>query len=154
MDKTNSLNLLRKQLDEQLAVERKALNRPAVGWIRTIRQALGISATQLAKRLGVSKQAVANMERAEVEGTLSLTTLRNAAEALNCHLKVVLVPKKSITEIVHDQAIKTATQLVKQTSHHMNLEAQGTAASFQRNQIQQTADELMRTHSKKIWDDV
>lgn len=154
MKKTNSLDLLRKQLDERLTAERGALQAPSEGWIRTIRKALGMAATQLARRLDISKQAVANMERAEVEGTLSLTTLRNTAKALDCHLKVVLVPKKSITDIVRDQAVKTATQLVKQTSHHMNLEAQGTATSFQRDQVQQIADEMVRTNSKKIWDEV
>lgn len=150
----NSLNLLIKQLETSIASERERITPPVKGWIRTIRKALGMSATQLAKRLSVSKQAVANMERAETEGTLSLTTLHRAAEALDCHLKVVLVPKRPISEIVQDQAIKTATQLVKQSSHHMNLEAQGTKASFQRDQIQQVADELIRSHSKKIWDEV
>jgi predicted DNA-binding mobile mystery protein A len=153
MKASNSSDLLIKQLDAQLTAERTQISSPNEGWIRTIRKALGMSATQLAKRLSVSKQAVANMERAETEGTLSLTTLHKAADALDCYLKVVLVPKKSISEIVQDQATKTATQIVKQSSHHMTLEAQGTKTSFQRDQIQQVADELIRSHSKKIWDE-
>lgn len=154
MKNSNSLDLFRKQLDERLIEERKSLNRPMEGWIRTIRQALGMSATQLAKRMGISKQAVANMERAEWENRLNFSTLHKAAEALDCHLKVVLVPKKPIIEIVRDQATKVATRLVKQSSHHMNLEAQGTDKTFQRDQVQQIADEMVRAHSKKIWDEI
>jgi predicted DNA-binding mobile mystery protein A len=124
------------------------------GWIKTLRTALGMSATQLARRLGVTKQAIGNMERGERAGTLSLTTYHKVAETLGCHLKVVLVPKKPLETIVQEQARQVATRLVKQTSHQMHLEAQETTPSFQKAQIEEMTQELIRSHSKKIWEDL
>lgn len=126
---------------------------PGDGWIKTLRMALGISATQLARRLGVTKQAVANIERNERAGTLSLTTYRKVAEALGCQLKVVLVPKKPLETLMKEQARQVATHLIRQTSHQMNLESQATTPAFQEAQIEEMTQELIRSHSKKIWED-
>ena len=112
-----NIHLLRKQLEARLVTERNDPMAPPVdGWIRTLRTALGMSASQLARQLDVTKQAVANIERADREGTLSLTTYRKVAETLGCQLKVVLVPKKPLETIVMERARQVATRLVRQTS--------------------------------------
>ncbi len=44
------------------------------------------------------------MERAELEGSLRLGTLRNAAAAMNCDLLYVLVPRMPLDTMVRQQA--------------------------------------------------
>jgi predicted DNA-binding mobile mystery protein A len=88
----------RHRLDERLSplrpVDRYAV--PPKGWVRAIRDALGMTGVQLAKRLGISPQSADAMERSEASGAIKLETLRRAAEALDCTLVYALVPNKSL----------------------------------------------------------
>jgi len=72
----------------------KHIRRPERGWIRTIRDALGVSGPRLARKLGVSKQRISALEKAEIEGRASLNSIRQAAEVLDCDLVYALVPRK------------------------------------------------------------
>ena len=85
--KTSKNNKLRRsQLDRQLnplAVLRN-FKRPKKGWVREIRTALGMSMADLASRLGVIKQRIEGLEKNEVAGTVTLESLRKAAEAMDC----------------------------------------------------------------------
>ena len=71
-------NLRLKQLDRALKPYRAArdIPRPSNGWIRTIRQALGVSSGELARRLGTSRQLPLQLEKGEAEDrvTLKITT--------------------------------------------------------------------------------
>src|SRR4030065_64685 len=94
---------------------------PRNGWIRAIRDALGMSGRQLGKRLGVSKMRVADMERAETAGATSLKTLRRAAEAMDCALVYALVPKTTLKETLRKQAHHKARQDTERAAHTMGL---------------------------------
>lgn len=102
-----NLLVVRQQLDTTLARFEPAadLAPPRKGWIRAIRNALGMSGRQLALRLGLSKQSVARMEKDEVTGALSLKTLRRVAEGMDCVLVYGLVPRESLEKMVHDRAL-------------------------------------------------
>lgn len=85
------------QLDRRLAgLDRRVGPRPGRGWIRTLRDALGLSAWELGQRVGVSAVRILQIERAEVEGTLQLSTVQRVATALNCRLVYVLVPERPL----------------------------------------------------------
>ena len=88
-------NLRLKQLDRALEPYRAAreVPRPSKGWIRTIRQALGISSGELARRLGTSRQLPLQLEKGEAEDRVTLKSLRAAANALDCDLVYALVPR-------------------------------------------------------------
>ena len=103
-----NLRPIRQQLDETLERFDPVfdLDVPSKGWIHAIRGALGMSGRQLAGRLGLSKQSVARMERDEIQGALSLKTLRRVAEGLDCVLVYGIVPRTSLEKIVHDRAGK------------------------------------------------
>src|SRR4029079_14724254 len=90
----------RQRLDERLAPLEPAdrFRPPPKGWIRAIRDALGMTGVQLASRLGVRPQTLNLIEKSEAEGTIQLKTLRRAAEALDCTLVYALVPKGSLEE--------------------------------------------------------
>lgn len=75
----------------------RKLERPASGWIRTIRESLGLSTTQTAERLGVSQPRIIALERGELKGSLTLQTIRKVATALDCTLVYALVPNQYIS---------------------------------------------------------
>ena len=104
------LKLMRKQLDKQFEVwdTVKSLSEPGEGWVKLIRQALGMTTYQLAKRLGVNQSRVIKLERATKDHTIKLDTLARVAEALECQLVFALVPKTSLKKTVELQAYKYA----------------------------------------------
>ena len=71
--------------DEVLAV-------PAGGWIRTVREARGISQDQLGRAIGITRSSVNKLEEREVDGGATLHALVRAAKALGCTLEYRLVP--------------------------------------------------------------
>ncbi|MFM8648094.1 MAG: helix-turn-helix domain-containing protein, partial [Methylocystis sp.] len=85
--KPKQAHLARKNLDRRLtALRAEPLITPPSGWIKAIRESLGMTAEQLARRMGVVQSRVSTLEKAECSGTPSLKSLRQAAEAMNCTL--------------------------------------------------------------------
>jgi predicted DNA-binding mobile mystery protein A len=84
--KGNFSDLKLRQLDTALTAWRNARlpPRPSSGWIKAIREGLGMAATHLAAKLGVTTSTVTRLESSEADDTISLGTLRRAAEALGC----------------------------------------------------------------------
>ena len=116
----------RRQLDARLQRLRPLAGepRPHKGWLRAIRDALGMSSTELAARMGVSQQTVPNLERSELHDTIKLETLRRAADALDCDLAYVLVPRTSLDDAVRTQARRKAARHLAPVAHHSRLEDQ------------------------------
>ncbi len=118
--------VLASTLDAQLpalTATQKSVNQPAGGWLRAVRQALGLAQATVAKKAGLTQQAYAQFERGETKGTLSLGNLQRAAEAMDCDLVYYLVPRaKSFGEL--------ATQFdpnfahLQASEHSMALEGQ------------------------------
>jgi predicted DNA-binding mobile mystery protein A len=99
--------------------------RPRVGWIRTIREALGISAGELGRVLGVSRQLPLQFEKAEADDSITLKSLRNVANALGCDLVYALVPRAaSMEELVENRAGVQARKDVKRVERSIGSESQ------------------------------
>ncbi len=144
--------LSREQLDKNLhTIAKSGLFIPTKGWIRSIREALGMSQSQLAERLHVTRQTLSRIEKSEASGSLELKTLRKVANALGCEVGYVLLPKKRLEDMIHDQALTLAKRIVGETEKHMRLESQGTGPRFQERAISDLAQELVREGGKKIW---
>jgi predicted DNA-binding mobile mystery protein A len=115
------------QLDRALDPYRAARKelRPPKGWIRAIRQALGISAGELARRLGTSRQLPLQMEKGEAEDRITLKSLRAAANALDCDLVYALVPRAdSMQELIESRVRSEVRERVLAIEHSMALENQ------------------------------
>ncbi|MCP4319453.1 MAG: mobile mystery protein A [Hyphomicrobiales bacterium] len=126
--KKSMRNKARVRLDERL-LPLKPEDRfrvPPKGWIRAIRDAIGMTGVQFAKRLGVRPQSVDGLEKSEANGSIKLDTLRRAAEELDCTLVYALVPNSSLEEMVRTRAHAIAMRDLGRVSHTMKLEAQGT----------------------------
>src|SRR5437660_8273409 len=96
----------REHLDERLkdfgSVAR--YSPPVRGWIRAIREALGLTTQQVARRLGIKQPSAVALEQSEAKGSIELATLRRVADALGCTLVYAFVPKKSLEETVRARA--------------------------------------------------
>jgi predicted DNA-binding mobile mystery protein A len=120
-------NLRLKQLDRALGPYRTAreVPRPSKGWIRSIRQALGLSSGELARRLGTSRQLPLQLEKGEAEDRITLKSLRAVANALDCDLVYALVPRaESMQALIENRARAEAKVRVLGVEHSMALENQ------------------------------
>jgi len=104
----------------------RGLARPPRGWVRTIREALGMSAAVLAGRLGITAGAVIRLEQSEAADRIRLETLRRAADAVGCDLVYLLVPRRPLTAVVRERARELAHLQAVATEQTMRLEDQAT----------------------------
>ncbi len=144
-----------RQMEEVLGPFRKLMNtqKPRSGWVRSIREALGMTNVQLARRLGrKAPQTVEDMQENEITETIKLRTLRELADALDCRLVYALVPVKPLDEIRHDRARVLATRLLRTVSHSMKLENQGVSAQEEERQLERQIQKLLSGSPKKLWD--
>jgi predicted DNA-binding mobile mystery protein A len=114
-----------KQLDRSLESFRAAQTaaRPQKGWIRAIREAVGVSAAELGRILGTSRQLPLQFEKAEAEGSITLKSLRNVANALDCDLVYALVPRTATMRgLIENRTRAQARRHVHGVEHSMALE--------------------------------
>ena len=119
--------LARQQLDRRLERIRSLvsdLRTPQGGWVSALRTAYGMSQADLARRMGISRQAVSQLEQRESDGSPTLKALNHAAHALGCELVYAIVPGQSIGEVLHRRALGLARQMTGSVRHTMRLEDQ------------------------------
>ncbi len=144
-----------RQLDhtfERLAPLR-SVDRPRKGWLKVIREALGMTGEQVAERLEVTKSMVSKYERAELDETITLATLRRVASALDAELMYAVLPRKSIEELRRERALTAARRRVQSVHQSMALEGQAVSAEERERQIAELADELLIERPRTIWDE-
>ena len=144
---------MRDQLDKTFAqlTNLKTLQPPVKGWLRSIREALGMSGKQLGERLEVSQPRVVQLEKDELSGALTLKTMRQAAEAMDCVFVYAVVPRTSLEETMHRQARKVAAKRLSRTSHTMLLEDQMVSNDEQQKMLDAEIEDLMRETPKGFW---
>jgi predicted DNA-binding mobile mystery protein A len=146
--------LARRRLDERLATFAALGPPPAGGWIRAIRDALGLQLGQLAERLNVRPPSVAELERNEAEERITLATLRRAAEALDCTLVYAIVPNTPLETMVQDAAAAAARRELKAVLHTMSLEDQAPRRRDRKEMIDALAAQIAEAGGRRLWGDV
>ena len=121
------------------------------GWLRAVRETLCMTPAQLGRRLRVSRQAVADVERREADGSVTLAVMQKAAHALECEFVYALVPRRDLHGIIEHQANTRAAAEMKTVSQTMRLEAQNVSAQEIQRQVAEYADKLLRTRPRSIW---
>jgi len=142
-----------RQLDAALASWRLAdlPARPSSGWLKAIREALGMTATHLAGRLGVATSSLTRLEASEADDTISLATLRRAAQALDCELHYALVPRQPLADTLQARASSVAREQIAAISHSMALEAQATSPESVQEQTNALAQRLLQGSRRALW---
>jgi len=142
------------QLDRKLAVLRGAApafrNAVVGGWIRSLRQALGLSAAALGRRMNLAQQSVVQFEENERNGAITLGSLRRVAEALDAELIYAIVPRKNLRDTIFERAEALAKERVAPVAQSMQLEAQGISEQELSERITELARELER-RPRQLW---
>lgn len=118
-----------------------------VSWINTVREAIGMTAVQLAKRLGVTQPRIAKMEINEEN--LKLSTMKKVAQAMNCDFVYYFKPKTTFQDIVQIQAKKKAEEILLGINLNMALENQDIQT---KEAVNDMAADFINGNTKRIWD--
>ncbi|MGA7306643.1 MAG: mobile mystery protein A [Rhodothermales bacterium] len=148
-------HLRHRQVEESVSrVERlRGLERPKGGWIKTIRNVLGMTMKQLARRAGVSQPMISQYEHAEVEDAITLSTLRRIADSLGCDLVYGLVPRRPIGTMIETQARRAAERRVRKVHESMAIEDQSVSPGELERQIDEYAQDLIKNGRRSIWEE-
>jgi predicted DNA-binding mobile mystery protein A len=141
-----TLNQIDRRFESLRAMKEKSQVRE--GWIKFMRNALGMTINDLAKLLSLSRMRVMQAERGEIEGKLTIATLKKMAEAMDCELVYSFVPKKDIRTTIHDKAVEKATGIINSAELHMKLEDQNVSGN-KKERIERLAKKLL--DSGDIW---
>jgi predicted DNA-binding mobile mystery protein A len=141
------------QMDALLAAWKAAQlsPRPRSGWVRAIRESLGMSAAAFARRLGMSHAGVRKLENAEASDAITLASLRKLAEALDCELQYALVPRTSLSQQVKERAESVARERLRPIAHSMALEDQAVQGPLTKLQLELAIKELLEGSRRELW---
>lgn len=152
--KTTFKKTMRQMFDAKIAKFRdiRELTPPAGGWLRAIRVAVGMPSTYAARKLGITARSFREFEENEVAGTITLKTLKRAADAMGCDFVYALVPRAgSLEAMIEKQARKRAEKLVRPVTHSMMLEGQSTEADSER--LEELSKQFAATPNASLWDE-
>lgn len=131
----------------------KGVGIPSIGWVKSIRKALGMSLEQLGKKRSISKQSVLDIERREQEGTITLNALREIGKAMDLELVYGFIPKdKNLNAYIERKARELAIEIVLRSSNTMKLENQENSNERILKAIEERTEELIKNQPKILWD--
>jgi predicted DNA-binding mobile mystery protein A len=134
--------LLREQLDRKLKSQFATLYSDK-GWIKLIREALGMSAQQ---------SRISRLENAEIDGDLKLSSLKKIADGLNMQFVYGFVPREGLETMVRDQAQKIARKRMGKVNHTMRLEDQELSQEEQLKSFEDLVQKILIENPKDFWD--
>jgi predicted DNA-binding mobile mystery protein A len=134
-----------KQLDRSLKpfYEAMSVSRPQRGWLRAVREAVGVPLKEFAEKLGIKPSSAASLEKTEAEYRITLGSLREAADVLGCQLIYAMVPKSGTIQELAERRIKDAVSAnVRAVEHSMALEDQAVGNIDEK--IREQTDRLLK----------
>ncbi len=134
------------------------LKAPPEGWLRTNRKALKIPVSVILKRANIKKSELYRIEKAEVEGTLTLNKLKSVAEAMGCEFHYAVTPKTKLNatrveEIIEYRARRLANKVLKNADINMQLEEQATSMEKIEIQHKQATEKLIKEMPDWFWEE-
>lgn len=146
--------VVREQLDKRLdSLKAFALSGvPKQGWIKTIREALGLSARQLGEKTGIDQSRISRLENAEKDGSLKLSSLQKIAKGLNMRFVYAFVSEDTLEEMVRAQAKKIALKRLKRLNNTMRLEKQELSGEERKKALEDMVEQILIDQPKDFWD--
>jgi predicted DNA-binding mobile mystery protein A len=142
-----------RQIVDEAAERVQRVSRPPEGWVRTVRKAIHMSGAQLARRIDGTRALVAQVEKNELSGTVSIRSLRNVAEAMGCRFVYAIVPNDVTTEaLIAKRAKEKAQEIVAYAGKHMALEAQALGKKQTKLEIERLQKQFVAELPSDLWD--
>jgi len=144
-----------RHLDQRFSAFRSLRDtaRPSKGWIRAIRDALGMTTAQFGRRMHVSQPRVIAIEKAEVTKAITLKTLERAAEAVGCRVVYLFIPDESLEETVRVRARYVAGKQLDALGQTMHLESQAIRDKKTRTDMREKLIEDLTNEPTRLWDE-
>ena len=144
---------IRGQVDNKLNILKNFVGcMPQQGWIKTIREVLGLSTSQLGKKVGIDQSRISRLENAEKAGNLKLSSLQNIAQGLNMKFVYGFVPEDTLEAMVRDQAKRIALKRLKILDNTMRLEKQALSEEEKQKFLGDMIEKILIDNLKNIWD--
>lgn len=142
------------ELDQQLAALRplRGLAVPPEGWLRAVREAMGMSVAQLAERTGLSVAEIELLEHSSSTAGGSFADLRRLADALNCSFVWGLVPHQSLTALLRERAAAVARKRLREVADMMRRQGRAMTAGEVDHHIEKFSEVLLRELPAALWD--
>ena len=126
---------------------------PPIGWIRAIRNGIGMSMEQLGRKLSITKQGVMDIEKREKEGAITIKAMQEIAKAMDTQFVYGFLPNAgSLEQMIETRALEIAKTIVQRTSTTMKLEDQVNSKERIENAIKERATEIINKTPKILWD--
>lgn len=126
---------------------------PPIGWIKAIRNGIGMSMEQLGKKLSITKQAVMDMEKREKDGAITIKSMQEIARVMDMKFVYGFVHNAgNLEKMIEMRALEIATKIVQRTSTTMKLEDQANSNKRIENAIKERATEIINNTPKILWD--
>ena len=150
MTKFNSEKI--KELDGELNSWYQLYNKnmPDLGWIKSIRSAFGITTRALAQRMNLSQSRIVHMEKGEIDGNLTLDTLKAAAKAMDCKLVYAIVPDVSLEYVLKKRITKLAKERVSEKYSKMDEVIMLSKAEMEKRIVEEAVN-IVEKDYKEVW---
>ena len=126
---------------------------PPIGWIKAIRNGIGMSMEQLGKKLSITKQGVMDIEKREKDGAITIKSMQEIAKAIDMQFVYGFVPDAgSLDQMIEMRALAIASKIVERTSTTMKLEDQANSKERIESAIKERASEIINRTPKILWD--
>ncbi len=145
--------LIREQLDKRLTNRLIPLLYSEQGWIKLVREALGMSTTQLAKRVGIDQSRISRLENNEAAGDLKLSSMKKIADGLGMKFVYAFIPADSLEAMVQQQARKVARKQLSIVNHTMRLEDQELSTEEKAKAFDDLVQKILIDDPKDFWDE-
>lgn len=117
--------------------------------LKNIREALGMTQKQLAKRANTTQQNIARLEKNEVSP--SIDTLSKVAKALECELIIGLIPRDNLSKIVEERAKQIAKSINEQSVANAAMELQKPNVNLVKISINEFKENLIKNKRDLLW---
>ncbi|MFH1684540.1 MAG: helix-turn-helix transcriptional regulator [Candidatus Margulisiibacteriota bacterium] len=119
--------------------------------IKDIREILGMTQAQMAKRLNIKQPSLSEMED-NIENS-KLSTVLKVIKALDCEFLGVIASKKPIKKRLHERAEKIAKRVLKRTYANMAMEEQAPDQKEYKHRLKNLIDEFVKNPGPELWED-
>lgn len=119
--------------------------------IALIRTQLTMSQRVVSKRANMPQATLSRIESGRHQPTIS--TLHRILDALECDLLITVVPRTSLDEVRHRQAVKKAEKRVEYLQGTMSLEKQMPNQRLLEEIIKDETKKLLDSSGAELWDE-
>jgi len=119
--------------------------------LKDIRETLGMTQAQLAKKLNVSRPVIARIEKNAQASSFS--TLSKILKAMGCDIMGVIVSEKMLEEMIRERAEKTAKKMIERADSNMAMELQHPGTKEYESQLKKLTDQLVAEPRSILWEE-